>query len=156
MTIYFKVANPKLISTNEMYYHPVRKTKSGRYMSYVCKSENLKSLQEYYKDILPDLIPDATIEDLKRGFDSGEYKGLSLKLCILVPMKELYEHDGTNFIKAIEDCISSRLKIDDSRNLQVSVEKVLSDSDDWSLEVLINTMSQVRTYPDALENKFSF
>lgn len=126
MVINFEIKNPLLISTNDAYYHPVRKTKTGRYMSYVCKSESLKKLQEFYKEKLSEAISDEDISNLKKDLESsGTPKGIVLELFVGMPEREIFEHDSSNYIKALEDCIVNRIKIDDSKNHYVSIEKFI-------------------------------
>lgn len=147
MTIKFEIKNPLLISTNDAYYHPVRKTKTGRYMSYVCKSESLKKLQEFYKEKLSEAISDEDIRNLKKDLETGVSKGIILELFIGMPEKEIFEHDSSNYIKALEDCIVNRIKIDDSRNHCVAIEKFIfkpseeevSEGISWTLICQINT-----------------
>lgn len=144
MVIEFEIDNPKLISTNEMYMHPVRKTKRGSYTSYVCKSPYLKEVQEFYKEVLSEKISDEAVMKLKSEVDSGNGNiGIVLTIHAGFPRKDLYEYDASNFIKALEDCIVNRTKIDDSKNLRVSISKDLFESEngDWKLYVKISTTS---------------
>lgn len=142
MIIEFEIDNPKLISTNEMYMHPVRKTKRGSYTSYVCKSPYLKEVQEFYKDLLSKKISDEDVESLRLEIKEGNGDvGIELSIRAGFPRTDLYEYDASNFIKALEDCIVTRIKIDDSKNLKVSISKELFESDngDWKLYVRINS-----------------
>lgn len=139
LPIEFELTNPKLISVNEQYMHPVRKTKTGRYSSYVCKSPYLKEVQEYYKDKLSVLITDDDIIKLKETSEDVVIpKGISLYIRIGFPKNQLHKHDISNFIKAIEDCISSRIGIDDAYNYNVSIKKTVSKDDNWKMFVRIN------------------
>ena len=135
--IEFEVPNPKLISVNDQYMHPVRKTKSGRYMSYVCKSPSLKEFQEFYKEALSQLIKDEDINQIKEFLAAVPHSGLQLSLEIGLPLRELYEHDASNWIKALEDSISTRTGIDDSKNFRVVVEKKYTNDSSWWLLVKI-------------------
>lgn len=144
LVIEFEIDNPKLISVNEQYMHPVRKTKRGRYTSYVCKSPYLKEVQEFYKEVLSEKISDDDVEDLQSEVSSGGGNvGVELTIRVGLPRKDIYEYDISNFIKSLEDCIVARIKIDDSRNLKVSISKNLfeSESEDWKLYVKISTTS---------------
>lgn len=144
MVIEFEIDNPKLISVNEQYMHPVRKTKRGSYTSYVCKSPYLKEVQEFYKEVLSEKISDDDIEVLQSEVSSGGGNvGVELTIRVGLPRKDIYEYDISNFIKSLEDCIVARIKIDDSRNLKVSISKNLfeSESEDWKLYVKISTTS---------------
>ena len=107
-------------------------------MSYVCKSESLKKLQEFYKDKLSELITDKDIDSISSVLSSDKSYGLSLTLCVGVPNSELFEHDISNYIKSLEDCIVKRIKIDDSRNLEVHAIKCVSD--EWKLSVKIHPL----------------
>lgn len=141
--ITFSLVNPKLISVNEQYMHPVRKTKSGRYTSYVCKSPYLKEVQSYYSEKLKELISDEEVETLKKEVVKYDV-GVCLEIFVGLPRKEFYEYDVSNFIKALEDCIVSRVKIDDSHNFKVSIIKSVTnplgdeDEENWRLKVRIS------------------
>lgn len=137
--IYFAVKDPRLVSNNDMYMHPVRKTKRGTYVSYFCKSPSLKELSQFYEEVLSTLILEESIEFLKKEVSDG--KGINLKLEIGMPRNELYEHDVSNYIKAIEDCITNRTGVDDRYNLTVSISKSIILSTDWVLKVTISSQS---------------
>lgn len=47
---------------------------------------------------------------------------------------ELYRHDASNFIKAIEDSIFSNLGIDDKRTIKLEVEKGYNEDYTWYIE----------------------
>lgn len=147
MTVAFEILSPKVMSTNDMYMHPVRKCKDGRYRSFVCKSPSLKEFQAWYEEKLKECIDDESVTLLQTIVKGGDLNGLSLKIEYGMPENELYEHDASNFIKSIEDCIVKRIGVDDSRNLSVSVEKrVLNNfNGEWALYVEISTM-KVDTY----------
>lgn len=136
-SIEFEVFDPKLISVNDQYMHPVRKTKSGRYMSYVCKSPSLKEFQEFYKESLSQLIKEEDINEIQEFLRTTFRSGLCLSIEIGLPPRELYEHDVSNWIKALEDSISTRTGIDDSKNLRVVVEKKYTNDETWWLRVKI-------------------
>lgn len=132
------IDNPKVISTNDMYMHPVRKTKRGSYSSYVVRSPYLKEVQEFYKKILENEITEEQIENLKSQIDKSH--GVKLSLLFSICQKDLYEYDVSNLIKAIEDCISRRIRIDDSYNLEVySSKSFLEDHEEikWRLKIII-------------------
>lgn len=141
MIIEFELVNPKLISVNEQYMHPVRKSKSGRYVSYVCKSPYLKEVQSYYTDVLSEKISDEDINNLKLEIKNSEALGIDLQIILGVPKSQIHEHDISNFVKSIEDCISTRLKIDDRYNYKVLATKQINiNNDNWYMKVRINTI----------------
>jgi len=142
MRIRFTIDNPKLISVNEQYMHPVKKTKSGRYTSYVVKSPYLKEVQEYYNNLLNEIISDEDIKKLQEEVSDEKLTGLALEIRLGLPRKDIYENDMSNYIKAYEDCISRRLKIDDSRNLLVSIEEQLYESEDNRWKIITDISSR--------------
>lgn len=137
----FEIENPKLISVNEQYMHPVRKTKNGRYVSYFAPSPYLKEVQKFYKDVLSEKIPDEDIEKLKETISTKD-DGVELTIIVGLPRSDILEYDASNFIKALEDCIVSRTKIDDSRHFKVSIEKRNYESEDnrWIVKVVMSSM----------------
>lgn len=136
--ILFEVDDPQLISVNDQYMHPVRKCKDGRYRSYTCSSPDLKSLQSFYKGVLESKVIEDDIKVLKDFVDEKFGNGVLLEIVIGCPLKEIYENDASNYVKAIEDVIVKRTKIDDSRNLKVSIEKRYVEGDQWKLLVRLS------------------
>lgn len=143
--IFLEIVNPQLISTNDAYYHPVRKTKSGRYMSYVCKSESLKKLQKFYEEVLSSEISDEDILALKEQLNSLPNLGIKLILKVGTPSKEIFEHDVSNYVKAIEDCLVKRIGVDDSHNTELHIEKQFSE--EWKLQIVISVVP-IKNYND--------
>lgn len=143
-----------LISVNDQYMHPVKKTKSGKWTSYTCKSPALKNFQKFYEKKFNEIIPDDDIEFFKKEIESHPLKGLVLSIDVGLPLKELFEHDVSNFIKAFEDCLSTRLGIDDSKNLEVRIRKSVFDSTPYKegwypISFTIET-DMVSSYPDTM------
>lgn len=140
--INFHIENPKLISVNEQYMHPVRKCKDGRYRSYVCPSPYLKEVKSFYDEVLKELVLDEDISDISSQINKNT--GISLTICISFPEKDLYSEDGSNFIKSIEDSVTRRIKIDDCRNLNVNVVKLISDDENLHLDVFVKNYNTKR------------
>ena len=147
LSLVFEIEKPKIISTNEAYMHPVRKCKDGRYRSYVCKSPDLKDFQEFYKEVLQEKIPDDKVVEFKKYIEESLKNTLDISITYGLPENEIFKHDASNFIKALEDCISTRLGIDDSKNSRVSVTKTVYNSftSDWILRIKI-VASKVENY----------
>lgn len=124
----FTLENPVLVSTNDMYRHPVRKTKNGRYVSFFTKTEDLIEMQDFYKEVLQEKISDEVIQQIKDALETDHYDGLELYIS-LGYTSGLYTEDISNYIKALEDCIVKRTKIDDSKNLMVSATKYNTTSE---------------------------
>lgn len=153
VVIEFEVDNPKLISINEQYIHPVRQTKSGRYYSYFAKSPYLVEVQEYYKDVLKDKISDNDIKRLKDFIDRDKTNGVSLTIEIGIPLRDIRDNDASNFIKSIEDCIvdrtkSCKSKVDDSCNYEVTIRKSRYESEDNHM--IIKIIMKTYGLPDYL------
>lgn len=138
--ICFEVSCPRMISVNDQYMHPVKKTKNGRYISYTCKSPSLKTFQDFYKEVLEDKISDQDVSQVNSEISESDKRGIDLSLEIGLPFKEIKDHDVSNFIKALEDCIASRLGVDDSKNLSVSIKKSILEDPDWRLRVKISVV----------------
>lgn len=140
MVIEFEIVNPKLISTNDMYMHPVKKCKNGRYTSYTCKAPYLKELQEFYQEKLGELIRDEDIEILKS--EVSKDVGVKLEIELGMPKLSIYANDASNFIKSLEDCVVNRIGVDDKYNLEVSIVKTIHESeiDEWILKVRISSV----------------
>lgn len=143
MVIEFEIVNPKLISTNDMYMHPVKKCKNGRYTSYTCKAPYLKELQEFYQEKLGELIRDEDIEILKS--EVSKDVGVKLEIELGIPKLSIYANDASNFIKSLEDCVVNRIGIDDKYNLEVSISKRVyepedSENEEWILKIRISSV----------------
>lgn len=132
--ISFEIENPELVSVNEQYIHPVKKGKSGRYTSYFVKSAKLKKMQEFYENTLKEKITDEDIAELKIKLSQHPYTGLELRIFIGMPGNEINDHDVTNYVKALEDCIVKRTGIDDVKDYRVIAEKQISN-DKWMIRV---------------------
>ena len=146
MEIEFEIERPELISINDQYMHPVRKTKRGSYVSYFAPSPVLKKTQAFYKEILQEKIPQEFIDQVKELVNDKSC-GINFMMEVGLPESELRECDISNFIKAVEDCIVTRTGIDDSRHYTVSAKKSIYDTEDksWILKISYKT-EEVRTY----------
>lgn len=145
LEVSFTIEDPKIISVNDQYIHPVRKTKSGRYVSYFAKSPYLKEVQSFYEDSLKDLISDNDIEKFKSFVENDKDNGIQLYIILGIPSSDIRENDASNYIKSIEDCIVSRTGIDDSMNYRVIVEKRKYDNEEgkWILKVVLSKTTLV-------------
>lgn len=142
--IRFGLDNPKLISVNDQYIHPVRKCKDGRYRSYFAKSPYLKEVQQYYKEVLSECIPESEVSEIKKILEDPD-KDLGLTLSIGIPENDFYEHDSSNFIKSLEDCIFTYLGVNDSHDVRVVVNKLkIVDSKDWILVAELDVLTVPR------------
>lgn len=142
VSINFEIDDAKLISVNDQYMHPVRKTKRGRYVSYFAPSPYLKTVQAFYKEVLEEKITDEYIEMFNSAL-KDKSRGIKLEIIVGTPPEEFNRSDVSNFIKALEDCIVNRTKIDDSRNFEVSIKKRSYDNEGlWKVHITLSTVDK--------------
>lgn len=139
VVVEFTVDKAKLISINEQYMHPVRKTKRGRYVSYFAPTPYLKEVKQFYKEVLSEKITDEQVLELQDALGDKYEEGLSLEIVIGIPDCNWKDSDVSNFIKSLEDRVVERIKIDDSRNFKVSAEKVHVEGEEYSVRMSIST-----------------
>ena len=141
-SIEIELESPELISVNEQYMHPVRKTKTGKYYSYFAPAPKLKKVQEYFRNELSEKIKDEDIEKLKIFVESSKGCGLKFTMILGLPEVDLREYDISNFIKSTEDCLVTRTGIDDSRHYRIEAEKRLFSSEDnhWMLTIILESI----------------
>lgn len=121
----------EVVSTNDMYTPIPRKGGRG---AYVTKSYPLRVFQDKMKEFLDGAITDEEIDELNQELeDRNVVLSLSIKYSFL--RDSFFTEDSSNYIKSLEDCISQRLKVDDSRNCRVYVEKELSESSKIKVEI---------------------
>ena len=120
MRIQFILENPEIVSVNEQYLHPV--SKSG--FSYFTKSSKLVKAQRYFAEELPKYISEEDIKSLQEIVTKDMNKGIFISLEFGMGINNLYLRDVSNYIKAIEDCLSEHLQVDDCYNLKVCAEKM--------------------------------
>ena len=120
-----------LVSTNEMYVpHPYRGGK-GAYLS---KSGPLNKFQNQMHDVLNEVITDSEVNQIRKELENDQF-AINLKIKYGLESSRFFSEDSSNYIKAVEDCLSQRLDIDDSRNVKVSIEKELTESQIVSIEI---------------------
>lgn len=115
----FVVKDIDLVSTNDMYLP--RPMKGGK-KAYLTKSGALRKFQDKMSDFLSKSLTDEVIHKFN---ESCEDRQSALKLTIDFHMDRscFFSDDISNYIKALEDCISRRLGIDDVRNCELHLRK---------------------------------
>lgn len=121
----------ELVSTNEMYTPLPCKGGKGAYKT---KSAALRKFQEEMERILTEVISDNEVSALKSELENPK-KVVFLSIKYGFDASKFFKEDSSNYIKAIEDCISNRLGVDDSRNCKVMVRKDLSDTNTSTVEI---------------------
>jgi hypothetical protein len=88
--------------------------------------------------MLGELISDEQIELIKEELKDYHVM-IYLQLDVYMPYNSFYAADASNYIKAMEDSVKWRIKIDDARNKRVVVEKFISEDDTWYVDVKLWT-----------------
>lgn len=145
ITIEFEIDHAKVISVNDQYIHPVKKTNNGKYYSYFAPSYELKEMQEFYEKKLKEVTTEEQLKALRDIVEQSDKKiGLSLEIIWGVPSvsyrrkKNFFQMDATNYIKAFEDCLSGHIGIDDSCNYKVSCEKRVYTPEDGEYRWIVH------------------
>ena len=114
------------VSTNEMYAYG-RKTvrKSTKYKAYET---------EVLLKVRPALIGDS-IKEFRDCLSKDYRRAINVTYEFQVPKRTYFRVDTSNYIKAIEDIIKSFIDIDDSRNVKLSANKVLSKDKLWHIHI---------------------
>lgn len=130
MNLVMEFDNMYPISTNDMYEPTYHRTK---HYSYLRKSSTLLEFQDNMK-----LRLSKYESDIKTfiEYSKSKFTHLGLKLTIWIGMNDillktsdnLRGYDTSNYIKALEDSISTALGIDDRYNMEVKAIKYKIDS----------------------------
>ena len=127
MIIEFDIPDIEIASTNEMYMPRPRKTKNGRWTAYVTKTNEMREFEESVNPLLESFIVDDTVKLLHEELEDRQ-KAIRLELTYYLPSFPFFTSDASNYVKTIEDRIKERIDIDDVRNCEVILRKVLSDN----------------------------
>lgn len=151
-TVQFSIIGIKPVSTNDMYFATPMKSKTKTYkngeprlITRKVRTPELKKYQESMSTELSIKVKQEDVDKLKELTKSGHI-GLSLSLSIGMPLENYEDSDASNYIKALEDCISNRLGIDDSNNPRITVDKYVSNSSMWEQSVVITTIPKDSLY----------
>lgn len=127
MIIEFDIDGIEIASTNEMYMPRPRKTKNGRWTAYVTKTNEMRQFEKSVNPLLESFILDNEIKLLHEELKDKQ-KAIRLELTYHLPSFPFFTSDASNYVKTIEDRIKERIDIDDVRNCEVILRKVLSDN----------------------------
>lgn len=136
MVIEFDVPDIEVASTNEMYMPRPKRGKNGRMTAYVTKTKAMRDFEASVDPILLEHLTDDVVSELSAEL-SDIQKAIRLELTFYLPSKPFFTSDVSNYVKTIEDRIKERVDIDDVRNCEVILKKVLSD--DLSTHVRMST-----------------
>ena len=125
MKVSFELKDIELVSTNEMYMP--RPCKGGR-SAYLTKTSGMRKFEEKVKDILDEVFTDDIVNELTKELEDPQI-AIRFHLHTRMPSESFFKVDSSNMIKALEDCIKVKIKIDDTRNCEVLSTKELIDSD---------------------------
>lgn len=127
MVIDFDIPDIEIASTNEMYMPRPKRGRNGRWTAYVTKTGEMRDFEERVTPLLETLIPDETVEELVDDLKDVQ-RAIRLEFTYYLPPSPFFTSDASNYVKTIEDRIKERIGIDDVRNCEVVLRKVLSDS----------------------------
>ena len=137
MIIEFDIPDIEIASTNEMYMPRPKRGRNGRWTAYVTKTNEMREFEESVNPILESFIVDDTIKLLHEELEDKQ-KAIRLELTYYLPSFPFFTSDASNYVKTIEDRIKERIDIDDVRNCEVILRKVLSDN--------LSTHVKIETY----------
>lgn len=127
MIIEFDIEGIEIASTNEMYMPRPRRTKNGKWTAYVTKTNEMRAFEESVNPLLESFIQDDLVTQLHEELEDKQ-KAIRLELTYYLPSFPFFTSDASNYVKTIEDRIKERIDIDDVRNCEVILRKVLSDN----------------------------
>lgn len=149
----FRFVNYKPVSVNDAYIPTARKRKKGGGFggAYLRKSWQLEQWQKAVDQAFSEeVFYSADYIALVSSYINNYNIGVKFILKVSIPKEEywnesnefeLYRHDASNFIKAIEDSICSNLGIDDKRTIKLEVEKGYNEDYVWYIEVHLMSTS---------------
>lgn len=150
----FVIEFDSMVSTNDAYFHVAYKKKgTNRLTTHAVKTQELKDFQSTCEEKFKELIPDDIIQELKDNFNPITQE-LQLTSMYYMPLSNYKNSDVSNYIKAYEDCISTRLKgssrkkgsLDDKNiNRHYSCKK-FSNTNKWRVESTISVMPRDPNY----------
>ena len=127
MKVSFELKDIELVSTNEMYMPRPKRGKNGRWTAYVTKTNEMRDFEKKVSPLLESFIVDDTVKRLHDELEDKQ-KAIRLELTYYLPSFPFFTSDASNYVKTIEDRIKERIDIDDVRNCEVILRKVLSDN----------------------------
>lgn len=158
----FEFDSDWMLSTNDMYIHRPKKLNNNRWSVYTTKSSGLRDFQSMMEEKLKVLITNECIEVLKISLENKRY-GLCINTVCQMPIHNYEDSDVSNYIKAYEDCISTRLKgdtkkthiLDDKNNLEYhSIKEFIGEGiNHWHIKTTISVIERDEKYINYLINK---
>lgn len=138
----------QLISTNEMYIpRPTRK-----HGAYLTKSPKYRKFEPSINEQLDKLDKDK-LNKFINELNNDKQKAIRFIATFKIPQKKFFRSDCSNYIKAIEDCIKNKIGIDDSRNCEVLLNKVISENDTWDTDIILEIYDLDFEVPDKWSKK---
>lgn len=112
------------VSTNEMYSYG-RKT--------VRKSAKLKAYTDSVLFQLKGKLKEEDILSFQNCLKEDYRRAIYVDYIFSVPKRSYFRADTSNYPKALEDIIKNIIDIDDTRNVKLSAEKILSSDKNWHI-----------------------
>lgn len=125
MRVDFDIDGVEVASTNEMYM-PRPKRVGRRLTAYVTKTKALRDFEAMVDPMIARSLTDSVVTYLRRELaDDGT--AIRLTITYSLTSRAFFTSDVSNYVKTLEDRIKERLGVDDARNCEVHLDKVLSD-----------------------------
>lgn len=139
----FRIEGIHPVSTNDMYFHMPKKTKSGRMTTYAIRTPELKKFQSDMAEYLPKVYPKEVVDEFNKYVIKNGSHGLQYTIVIFMPKENYWKSDTTNYIKALEDTLVSYSGIDDSAHMIITQAKGLSPTDSWSMLIDVGVCDRI-------------
>lgn len=152
MKLEFRFKGLKVCSNNDMYLPSKGKKGKGAFLR---RSPYLHVWQGYMSEMMSTYPPEV-FEEFKL-LALNERRAVTFSIEIGIPRNQylkttdLKAHDTSNMIKAIEDCISSGIGLDDKYNIHVVATKGFTMYPEWTYIVTLELGE-----PNSMYNQFEY
>ena len=128
MILVFDINDVDMVSTNNMYLP--RPCNHGKH-AYLTKSTYLKKFQGLMEPLLDVKITKEQVDSIQREADEyGDDFAIRLWVKFYFTHGKYLREDTSNYIKALEDCITQRTGIDDRKHFELHLKKVEKEKDE--------------------------
>lgn len=126
MTIEFEIPEVEIASTNEMYMPRPKRAGGGKWTAYVTKTKAMRDFEKAVDPILKREITDDMVSELVEELGDHQ-RVIRLTMVYYLPVNSFFASDVSNYVKTLEDRIKERLGVDDVRNCEVHLKKLVAD-----------------------------
>lgn len=140
----------EIVSTNDMYIPTVGRVRdNGKRRAFLRSSQELMNFQDKF-DLMLESMSDRIVNFANKCKTDYQYLGFKVILLIGMPKDVLFykrnpddlrPRDASNYIKAPEDRLANILGIDDKYTMDIRSVKYLSDTNNWKLSIVIESVN---------------